>query len=168
MPSGLLLMFTTSQKYNQAMRRVGWPARCGLCLFLLSLPFINLKHPSSNSATGFYKAGLHANSQKAILRGLEPCSLVFQGLWCPWQNFPLCSVPSIFLRGLPLACSMATDSSCLLHSCCDGKQSKYNLFCIYVQTIGTVLCIYDVLITAVCLSLGFMLIQHIYPLVFFW
>lgn len=75
MPSGLLLMFTTSQKYNQAMRRVGWPARCCLCLFLLSLPFSNLKHPSSNSATGFYKAGLHANSQKAILRGLEPCSL---------------------------------------------------------------------------------------------
>lgn len=72
MPSGLLLMFTTSQKYNQAMRRVGWPARCALCLFLLSLPIINLKHPSSNSATGFYKAGLLADSQKAILRRLEP------------------------------------------------------------------------------------------------
>lgn len=168
MPSGLRLVFTTSQKTSQAIRRVGWTARCCLCLFLLSLPFISLKHPSSNSAPGFYKAGLHANSQKAILKGLGPCSLEFQGLWCPWQNFhhsqcplsPLWSPP-----GLPYAHCC---SSSLLHSYCDGKQSKYNLFCIYVQTISTVLCIFNVLITAVCLSLGFMLIQHIYPLVLFW
>lgn len=42
---------------------------------------------------------------------------------------------------------------------------KYNLFYICVQTIENILCISDVLTTAERLSLVFMLIQRIYPLV---
>lgn len=167
MPSGLRLVFTTSQKPNQAIRRVGWLTRCCLCLFLLGVLFINLKHPSSNSVTGFYKAGVHAHSRKAILRGLGLCSqssgdsgvLGKIPILLSAHHSPLWSTPGL-LHGHRW-------SSCLLHSYRDGKQSKNNLFCIYVQTISTVLCIYNVLITAVCLSLGFMLIQHIYPLVLF-
>lgn len=161
-------MFTTSQKPIQAIRRVGWPARCCQCLFLLSVLFINLKHPSSNSATGSYKAGRTSCSFTGHLEKTGTLFSKFQGLWCPWQNshpsqcppFPPWSTPGL-LRGHRC-------SSCLLHSYPAEKQSKDNLFCIYVQTISTVLCIYNVLITAVCLSLGLMLIQHIYPLVLFW
>lgn len=47
------------------------------------------------------------------------------------------------------------------------NKNKYNLFYIYVETIENILCIY-VLTTAVRLSLVFLLIYHIYPLVPTW